>query len=602
MADSPLTGADGAVRVTVRSGGSALPDVVQLLSLTVHRAINCVPAARLVFVDGDMPTASFPLSDADYFVPGAVITICAGYGNEETCIFEGIVIKHAVQIAGDNVTRLTVECHDKSVKMTVRRKSASHVDKKDSDIIASLIASHQLYSAVEATSFQHQALVQFSCSDWDFMRTLAEANGLLVIATDGKVTVKAPDVSSAATLTVAYGVDLIAFEAELDARSQFASAQAFSWDMKTQSTISGDAARPATLNQQGNLSSAELAGVVGLDNFRLQTSAPRSDAELTQWAKAQQVKSGLARIRGRMSFQGSAKAAVGAAIEVQGVGKRFSGNVFVGGLTHTISDGNWVTEVEIGLPPQWSTEQREITAPNAARNAAGLLPAAEGLQIGVVMKLDSDPEGECRVQVRVPAMTGGTEAEGVWARLMQFHASAGFGAFFVPEVGDEVVLGYFNDDPSHPVILGSLYSSAHAPAYSLSADNHIKAIVTRCQSKIEFNDLGKSIAVTTPGQNKVVLSDEGQSIRLQDQSGNSFELNASGITLDSTQDITLMAKGKINLTGVDTVSITSKSDVKTAGLNISNDAQVSFAATGNASAELSAKGQTVVKGALVLIN
>jgi 3-deoxy-D-arabino-heptulosonate 7-phosphate (DAHP) synthase len=57
MADSPLTGAEGVLRVTVRSGGSALSDAVQLLSLTVHRAVNRVPMARLVFADGDIATA-----------------------------------------------------------------------------------------------------------------------------------------------------------------------------------------------------------------------------------------------------------------------------------------------------------------------------------------------------------------------------------------------------------------------------------------------------------------------------------------------------------------------------------------------------------------
>jgi Rhs element Vgr protein len=595
MADSPLTGADGALRVTVSSEGLALPDAVQLLSLTVHRAANCVPTARLVFADGDAATASFPVSDAAHFLPGAVIRVCAGYGDNEACIFEGIVIKHAVQIS-DNASRLIVECHDKVVKMTVGRKNANHVAKKDSDIIDALISSHQLSSDVDATTVHHASLVQFYCTDWDFMLARAEANGLLVIATDGHVSAKAPNVSSTPTLKLSYGVDLIAFEAELDARTQFASVQAVSWDMASQAAIGGDEAGPATLNDQGNLGSATLAAVVRLAGLRLQTAAAQTKEELTLWAKAAQLKSGLARIRGRMSFQGSAKAAVGAVIELVGVGERFSGNAIVGAVTHNISNGNWVTEVEMGLPPQSFTEQLDISA----RRAASPLPGVQGLQIGVVMKLDGDPQGEHRVLVKLPVLL--VEAEGVWARLMQFHGSAGFGAFFAPEVGDEVVLGSFDHDPSHPVILGSLYSSKRAPACALDGENNIKAIVTRCQSKIEFNDLDKSIVVTTPGENRVVLSDEGQSIRLKDQSGNTVELNTSGIILNSAADITLMAQGKITLDAADTVSITSKADVKTVGLNIVSDAEVRFIAAGNARAELSSQGQTAVKGALVLIN
>jgi Rhs element Vgr protein len=598
MADSPEQGADGVIRVSVSSEGTALPDSAKLLSLRVTRAVNRVPAACLEFVDGDMPSGTFPLSDAEQFKPGADIKIHAGYGGDEACIFEGIVIKHAVRITRNNDARLVVECRDKAIKMTVGRKNANHVDKSDSDIIRSLISAHSLTADVEASAVQHKELVQYYCSDWDFMLARAEANGLLVIATDGKVAVKAPAAhGTAPTLKVSYGEDLMAFEAEIDACTQYAGVQAVSWDTATQHAIAGtDEARAREPIAQGNLTSAALAEVLGPTSYRLQTAAPKTQAELTQWAKAQRLKSDLARIRGRMSFQGSAKAAVGAVIELAGVGSRFSGKVFVSGLTHSISDGNWVTDVEFGLAPPWSTEQHDVTAPGAA----GLLPAVEGLQIGVVMKLDGDPDGEHRVQVSVPVMQA--ETDGVWARVLQFHGSSGFGAFFVPEVGDEVVLGYFNQDPSHPVILGSLYSSKRAPAYVPDAQNNTKAIVTRCKSKIEFNEADQSIAVTTPGNNKVVLSDAGQSIVLHDQNDNRVELNAGGITLRSPKDITLVAGGKISLDAIGAVGIAAKADVTVAGLNVSSDAQVGFSAKGTASAELSAAGQTVVKGAMVMIN
>ena len=596
MANSPELDAEGVVRVTLFSEGTALPESVQIMSVTVTRAINRVPMARLVIVDGDMPNKEFPISDTNDFKPGAAIKINAGYGDDEETIFEGIVVKHAVQITGQNDARLVVECRDKSVKMTVGRKNANYIDKLDSDVIGTLIASPGLTADVEATTLQHKELVQYYCSDWDFMLSRADANGLLVIATDGTVAVKAPATSSAPVLKVTYGQDLMEFHAELDARSQYASAKAVSWDMKTQAAITGTEASPATLNEQGDLSSATLAQVVDLASYRLQTAAPTTKEALTQWAKAQQLKSGLARVRGRMSFQGSAKAVVGGVIELEGVGKRFSGKVFASGVTHEIGDGDWVTEVQFGLSPQWFTEQSDVTAPRAA----GLLPAVEGLQTGVVMKLDGDPDSEQRIQVSVPVMQA--ETEGVWARLLQFHGSNGFGAFFLPEVGDEVVLGYFNNDPSHPVILGSLYSSKQVPPYALAAENNTKAIVTRCKSKIEFDEDKKVITITTPGNNKIVISDDGKSILLQDQNNNKVELNPSGITLDSPKDIKLTAKGGITLDAVNAISFTSKADVKSAGLNISNEAQVGFTAKGNASAELSAAGQTVVKGAMVMIN
>ncbi len=165
-----------------------------------------------------------------------------------------------------------------------------------------------------------------------------------------------------------------------------------------------------------------------------------------------------------------------------------------------------------------------------------------------------------------------------------------------------MILGYFNNDPSHPVILGSLYSSKRKPPYALAAENNTKAIVTRSKMKMEFEEKDKVITISTPGNNKIVISDKDKSILIQDQNSNKVELKPDGIVLDSPKDITITAKGKITLDAVQSIGITAKQDVKTAGLNISSEAQVGFTAKGNATAELSASGQTTVKGAMVMIN
>ena len=108
--------------------------------------------------------------------------------------------------------------------------------------------------------------------------------------------------------------------------------------------------------------------------------------------------------------------------------------------------------------------------------------------------------------------------------------------------------------------------------------------------------------VTTPAKNKVVLSDKDKSILVQDQNNNKVELNPSGITIDSPKDIKISAQGTISIDAVGKIGITSQADVATKGLNVECSANVAFTAKGNASAELSASGQTTVRGALVMIN
>jgi uncharacterized protein involved in type VI secretion and phage assembly len=204
------------------------------------------------------------------------------------------------------------------------------------------------------------------------------------------------------------------------------------------------------------------------------------------------------------------------------------------------------------------------------------------------------------VQVTLPVTQA--ETAGVWARLATYYGSDGVGHFFIPEIGDEVILGFLNGDPSHPLILGSLYSSKRKPPYEPAAENNTKAIVTRSKLTVLFDEDKKAITITTPGKNKIVLNDDEKSILLQDQTGNKVTLSESGITLDSPKDIALSAKGKISLDAVGNISVASKADLKQSGLNIANSAQVGFSAKGAATAELSASGQTTVKGALVMIN
>ncbi|VAX31034.1 VgrG protein [hydrothermal vent metagenome] len=596
MAESPAAVVGSVIRLTLFSNGTQVADTVRIVSVTVNSEINRIPSARIVLMDGDMPEKDFPVSNTDDFKPGAEIKINAGYEDEEETIFEGMVVKHGISISGKNDAQLVIECRDKAVALTIGRKNANYIDMKDSDIISKIIGNTSgLSSDVDATDTSFKELVQYYCTDWDFVLSRAEVNGLLTIVEGAKVSVKVPDTSTAATLKVTYGEDLIDFSADIDARTQLTAVDSVSWDLATQAIVT-QSVTPQTLNSQGDLDSATLAAVASPASFGLQTTAPLESAALKTWATGQQIKAGLARIRGRMTFQGTAKAKIGSLIEVDGVGNRFNGSVFVSAVRHEITTGNWDTETTFGMSPHWFAERRDLDAPPVS----GLLPGVGGLQIGVVMKLDADPEGEQKIQVSVPILQA--ETEGVWARLAKFYASDGIGSFFIPEIGDEVVLGYLNNDPSHPVILGSLYSSKRKPPYDLTADNYIKAIVTKSEIKVEFDDENKVLTLLTPAGNTIVISDKDKSILLQDETGNKVELSASGIVLDSPKDISITATGKITLEATGEIGITSKADVSIAGLNITAEANVGFTGKGSATAELSASGQTTVKGAMVMIN
>jgi len=621
MANSPVTSKTTLVTFAISLAGSPIDESYQVRNIEVYKEVNRIATARFTIIDGSPSLQDFVISDKDDFKPGVAVKIEAGYQSTNATIFEGVITKHGIRIGGSKGSELVVECKDKAVKMTVGRNNAYYAKKKDSDIISTLIGNSGATASVpKPTSLEHKNLVQYYCTDWDFMLSRAEANGMIALVDDGTVTVQAPDVSGTAVISLTFGKDIIEFHAEMDARTQLSATKGTTWDMSQQAIVQVDGADP-TINSVGDIDSSTLADVLGVTTYNLQSSGQVQEADMQAWADAQMQKSWLSRISGSAKFQGNATVKPGTIIEVAGVGTRFNGDVFIRTIRHEINGGNWVTNVEFGLSHKWFYEMPNIMAPPAG----GILPGIPGLQIAVVKQLDEDPDGETRILVTFPMMQD--DANGIWARLTTFYATNTAGCFFIPEIGDEVVIGFLNGDPRYAIILGSMYSSKNAPPYDPTADNYTKAFVTKAQLQIIFDDENKVITAQTPGGNSIVISDEDKGITATDQNGNSITMNDSGIVIKSASDMSLEADGDItikaggassfeskdattiksstadvNVTATGKVAIKATQDATIDGLNVTATANVGATLKGNATAELSASGQTTVKGAMVMIN
>ena len=267
---------------------------------------------------------------------------------------------------------------------------------------------------------------------------------------------------------------------------------------------------------------------------------------------------------------------------LQGFGDRFNGKAFVSSVYHEISPNQkWFTHLGIGLDPKLIayTYDDIQDAP-----AAGLLPAIKGLQVGKVTMLQDDPDGEYRVKVVIPMIKA--EEEGIWARLAQIDAGDGRGSFFYPEIEDEVIVGFINEDPRDAVVLGKLYSSAKAAPLEPSDDNHEKGIFTRSGMRILFNDEIVSLKIDTPNGNQIFISEEDGSILLEDENSNRFQMSSEGIELESNSNIQIKASG----------------DIIMEGTNIELKASAGLNAEGGASAAFTSSGNTEIRGSIVQIN
>jgi Rhs element Vgr protein len=561
----------------VLSEGTELPEAYHVLSVVVTREVNRIPTATLVLLDGEAAQETFPISDEPVLIPGKEIEIKAGYRGQNDTIFWGTVIRHSIKIRKDT-SFLTVECKDPAVRMTVGERSHYYHDQKDSDIIEDLLGRYDLQKEVEPTDLRHPQLVQFHTTDWDFLVSRADLNGKLCVVEDGKVTVKKPNLDQDPVLTLQYGATILELDAEIDPRLQYKAVKAQAWDPANQELTTAEAREPS-LSLPGNLSATDLAKVTGTEGFLLPHSGQVPEPELRNRANAKLLKHRLAKVRGRVRCQGIPELKPGTVLELKGVGDRFQGEAFVSGVRHQIANGNWEADVQLGLDPRWFTH----TLPNAGTRLP--FPAMAGLQVGVVTQLENDPAGEDRILVRLPVVS--EQDEGVWARQATLDAGENRGTFFRPEVGDEVIVGFLDNDPTQAVVLGMVHSSAKPTPEPAKDDNHEKGYVSRSEMKVIFNDDKKTMTFSTPAGNTLLLSEDEKMIQLEDQHGNKITLDQDGIKLESIKEIFLKAATDAK---VEAISITAKADM-------------SFKAEGGAGNELSAgNGMTVVKGGTVMIN
>jgi len=559
--------------------GQELNREFKLLLIEIVRVFNRIAYARLEYHDGSAADQDFKLSNKDEFKPGKAIEILSGYHSENESIFKGVIISHSVRVKGGKGSHLVIEAYDKAVKLAAARKSAYYYNVKDSEIIEQLAGDAGLEKDVEGTEVTHEETALYHSSPWDFIVMRAEANGQLVLTHDNKLVVKKPDTSGEPVLQLEFGATLHEFEAEIDAQTQFAAVKSKAWNYTDQEVLESEG-EDAAVTGGGDITSEDLAGVLGIEELPLRHTGKFTEGELKSWTTSQITRNKLSRIRGRARFQGFAGVKPGDMIELKGVGNRFNGKAFVTGVRHQISTATWTTDVQFGFSRDWFSRLPDITAPKAA----GLLPGVNGLQIGVVTKLEADPQGEDRIQVKMPMIDN--DAEGMWARVSTLDAGKERGSFFRPEIGDEVLLGFLNDDPRHPVVLGMMNSKKLPAPLPAADDNHIKGFVTRSKIKLLFDDDKKIFTVVTPGEQTVVIDDDAGKVTIKDKNSNSMIMSDSGIAIESGKDITIKATG----------------DIKMEAVNIEAKASAQLKAEGSAGAEVKSGGNTVVKGSMVQIN
>ncbi|MDQ8021921.1 MAG: phage baseplate assembly protein V [Moraxellaceae bacterium] len=174
-------------------------------------------------------------------------------------------------------------------------------------------------------------------------------------------------------------------------------------------------------------------------------------------------------------------------------------------------------------------------------------PAAwmQAAMLAQVVSLD-DPDRRNRVQVRLLSHDySDTHDAPMWARVVSSFAGNDRGAFFMPEVDDEVLVVFVQGDMRHPLIVGGLWNGASAAPADIQSggDNRYKRIKSKNGIVITMDEQQgqETLTLETPGGQTVTLKDGPGEITIEDSNGNSVKLETAGITVQASAKVKVQA-------------------------------------------------------------
>lgn len=251
-----------------------------------------------------------------------------------------------------------------------------------------------------------------------------------------------------------------------------------------------------------------------------------------------------------------------------------------------------------------------------------------GVVVGIVID-NNDPEGLYRVKVKFPWIKESTgqysdapdreDFPSSWARIASMMAGPDRGAFWLPEVDDEVLVTFEHGDLRRPFVIGSLWSPVDKAIHdnkSQGGKNHFRTFFSRAGNVLQFVD--------EPGKERIVLqtkvssgdaatghkSRDGHFIVIDHTSGaERIEVydrkQENYVLIDSTNARIEIksAKGDIKLSApMGKVEIECKELITKSTANTTVKADAAMKVQAGSTAEVTASASMTIKGAVVKIN
>ena len=483
--------------------------------------------------------------------------------------FIGLVTEVKLENSIDGLNAAVVVAKSPTITLDGGSQVACFVDQSASDIISAIVGNYPLTrGTIESTGSSIKYSVQYKETDWRYVKRLAQGSGLFAYYDGKEFCVKKSSGSSSEDLN--WRETLGAFSMGLGtAPSQFASK---SWEYAGKTTLESQVDSSALRSSPSDMAKVSIdaskkmfaqSGYVATSGATDQSSV---DASLGKTVERQ-----VGKMVSCMGESNVPTVKVGHCVKINGMSK-LDGLYWVKTVTHSFDESGkyhnsfTCTPLDISFPP-----------------ATIARPSITNLQSGVVISLD-DPDAIGRIKVKIPSLG----IETLWVRYLWPHAGDNHGWITMPEIDDEVLVGWENGSPDLPIALGSVYSGTAGLPVTPDNQNDVKVFLTRGGNEIKLTDKDgeEEIKISTKdGKNQIVLNSGGPSISIKSEGDVNFE---------STGDMSIKGKNV-------TIESDAKIDIKS-GADLKLEAGVNLAAKANMNLDAEAGLACTIKGAIIQLN
>lgn len=533
----------------------------------------------------------------------------AGGGTAPTPLLEGVVTALEVEL-DETGTFTVVRGLDESHRLFRGRRVASYQNMTLADICGQVAQRAGLKPGpVDIAGPVLEHIAQPNITDWEFVRGLAEEAGAQAYVREGQLHItrpaeagSAPDSSARAErdpLVLELGSNLLRCRAGISAAEQVSEVEVRGWDVQAKQPLVGRAPAGTSSTLELGVTAAEVSAPFGEARFVVTDAVYGTQAQVDQAAKAlaERIAGSFAELEA--VIRGNPEVRAGSAVALNAVGAPFEGRYTVTTSRHVFDA---VRGYETWITVSGQQERSLFGLTNSVTGGAG--SRCTGLVSGTVTDTQ-DPEGSGRVKVRFPWLSD--EYASDWARTAQSGGTGG-GEAFIPEVGDEVLVGFEHGHLDRPYVLAGLYNGQDRPGGGSSqgpggvgggadlVDPTSGAVNRRAFASRSGNQLELLDAANGPQGVRLRTGDGKLTIDL-DRKGGAIVIGSDGsVTIEAKEQVSIRAadgvaldagRGTLELAG-DSVTLTSRQGVSLNG--------------GNGTVGISTDGSVEVRGGEVTVD